>query len=84
LKSGSAIYNNYPIFIFLKYYGNQIPKLSWVLALQPLPPQHPMSAEILEASYIMTKTKDQEMTTSRLPVLSAYENGRHYTYTDMG
>jgi hypothetical protein len=45
-----ALQFDHPIFIILKYYGNQIPKLSWVLALQQLPPQYPMFAEMLEAS----------------------------------
>jgi hypothetical protein len=49
LTQGSAIYDH-TIIIILKYYGNQIPKLSLVLALQPLPPQYPMFAEMLEAS----------------------------------
>jgi len=49
LIPGSAIYDH-TIFIILKYYGNQIPKMSWVLALQPLPPQCAMFAEMLEAS----------------------------------
>ena len=39
------------------------------------------NAGSLRISYIMTeKTRDQEMTISRLPVLIAYENGRHCTY----
>jgi len=53
LIPGSAIYDH-PIFIILKYYGNIIPKLSWVLALQPVPPQYPMFAEMLEASGSVT------------------------------
>jgi len=49
LIPGSAIYDH-PVFFILKYYENQTPKLSWVLALQPLPPQYPMFAEMLEVS----------------------------------
>jgi len=58
LIPGPVIYDH-PIFIILKYYGNQILKLSWVLALQPLPPQYPMFAEMLDND-IMTKKQRSE------------------------